>query len=170
MDGKEAIAQFKDWYMESYGVKPTEKLIATFCKMKGIEIEREEVTNVEEQVEYKVCSVLDDVPVVTNVTEGAINQYTEENYKALETNYHNLLAEHQEISAIALELKQVNEKFESKLDILANYLVVTMKMIKKYRRHLPDEFLKELGEIEKYAEDLKNGNDTSTESTKQPQN
>jgi hypothetical protein len=106
LDGKEAISQFKEWYQENYNVKPTEKLIETFCKMKGIKIEREEVAKVEE---IQVCSVLSDVPVVTNDTSGAINPHIEENYKALETNYHNLLAEHQEICAIAQEQKQTIE-------------------------------------------------------------
>jgi succinyl-CoA synthetase beta subunit len=113
LDGKEAIAQYKEWYFEFYGVKPTEKLIETFCKMKGIDIEqvrkqaREEVAKVENQAEYKVCSVLEDVPTVT--TASVQIPYTEENFRALETNYQNLLAEFQEVSAIALEQKQTIE-------------------------------------------------------------
>jgi hypothetical protein len=105
LDGKEAIAQYKEWYMENYGVKPTEKLIETFCKIKGIDIEqireqtRKEVAKVEEQAEYKVCSVLEDVPTVA--TASTQISYTEDNFRALETNYHNLLAEFQEVSAIA---------------------------------------------------------------------
>ncbi|HUV84237.1 MAG TPA: hypothetical protein VMV86_00925, partial [Methanosarcinales archaeon] len=122
MDGKEAISQYKEWYIEHYGVKPTEKLIETFCKIKGIDIEqireqtREEVVKVEEQADYKVCSVLKDVPTVA--TASTQIPYTDENFRALETNYHNLLAEFQEVSAIAQEQGSEISKFEVRIDIL----------------------------------------------------
>lgn len=61
MDGKAAIVQYKEWYQEFYGVKPTEKLIETFCKIKGIEIEQvreqpeeeNDITNAEDEIMMK---------------------------------------------------------------------------------------------------------------------
>jgi hypothetical protein len=113
LDGKEAIEQFKDWYMESYGVKPTEKLVETFCKMKGIDIEkvmeqdRKEVVKVEEPKDYEACSILKDIPTVA--TADSHIPYSEANFRALDTNYQNLLADHEEVSAIAQEQKQTIE-------------------------------------------------------------
>jgi hypothetical protein len=152
LDGKETIEQFKEWYFESYGVKPTEKLIETFCKMKGIEIEkireqdRKEVTNVEE---IKECSVLADVPVVTNDTSGAINPHIEENYKALETTYHNLLAEHQEVCAIAQEQKQTIEDDNALLVKLSTNIGKLLNIMNYYKDFLSPSDIKMLDEIKK---------------------
>jgi 4'-phosphopantetheinyl transferase EntD len=152
LDGKEAIAQYKEWYTESYGVKPTEKLIETFCKMKGIDIEkireqdRKEVTNVEE---IKECSVLADVPVVTNDTTRAINSHIEENYKALETTYQNLLAEHQEICAIAQEQKQTIEDDNALIVKLSTNIGKLLNIMDYYKDFLSPSDIKMLDEIKK---------------------
>jgi predicted choloylglycine hydrolase len=139
LDGKEAISQFKEWYQEFYGVKPTEKLIETFCKMKGIDIEkvREQDRKEEAKVEeIKECSVLTDVPVVTNDTTRAINTHIEENYKALETNYHNLLAEHQEICAIAQEQKQTIEDDNALIVKLSTNMGKLLNIVDYYKELL----------------------------------
>jgi archaellum component FlaC len=169
LDGKEAISQFKEWYMESYGVKPTEKLIKTFCKMKGIDIEqlreldREEVAKLDET---KECSMLNNAPVVTNVTMDEVNPHAEENYKALETTYQNLLAEHQEVCAIAEEQKNYISRLEARVDILSAQIKTVIKFFNPCRHHLHPNSRDELVEIEKYVEGLKDGNGTSTEVTK----
>jgi hypothetical protein len=179
VNAKEAIDKYKEWYTELYGVKPSEKLIETFCKMKGIDIEkirdpeRKEVAKVEDKKQH---SVLINVPVVTNETTDFTNHQSEENYKALETNYHNLLAEHQEVCAIAHEQSDKIEKLEVKTDILASNLAGILKVMAKHRSlilSMPDEFktdlLNELETAEKYVnvEGLKNGHVGSAESTEQ---
>jgi hypothetical protein len=169
LDGKEAIEQFKEWYMESYGVKPTEKLIETFCKMKGIDIEqvkeqnRKEVAKVEEQAEYKVCSVLQDVPTVA--TASTQIPFTEENFRALETNYQNLLADYEEVSAIAQAKDREISILVKHLTKATSDIKALLNMIKPYRDMLSAMDFKALQEIEKDVEDLKNGNG-STESVK----
>lgn len=119
MDGREAIAQYKEWYYEFYGVKPTEKLIEIFCKIKGIDIEkireqaREEVAKVEESKEYEICSALKDVPTKsTDSTAHMAIQYTEENFRALETNYNNLLSDYEEICNISQEQAKIIERYQ----------------------------------------------------------
>jgi hypothetical protein len=186
LDGKEAIIQYKNWYMEHYGVKPSEKLIETFCKLKGIDIEkvreREEVAKVEEgmikhsKLPWK-CDYFDnqetgekliiynDEHSIAEVIQPNIEHYLAKenadfiveacnNYEALETNYNNLLAEFQEVSAIAQEQGNEIEKLEGKADTLANYLAGIIKVMAKHRHILPDDVLVELAEIEKYVEGL----------------
>jgi hypothetical protein len=149
LDGKEAIEQFKEWYMESYGVKPTEKLIETFCKMKGIEIkqEREEVAKVENQAEYKVCSVLEDVPTVA--TADTKLPYTEENFRALETNYQNLLAEFQEVSAIAQEQKKTIEDDNALIVKLSINIGKLLNIVDYYKDLLSPSEIGKLEEIKR---------------------
>jgi DNA primase catalytic subunit len=159
LDGKEAIAQYKEWYMESYGVKPTEKLIETFCKINGIDIEqvreqnRKEVAKVEEQAEYKVCSVLEDVPTVT--TASTQIPYTEDNFRALETNYHNMLAEFQEVSAIAQEQGNEIEKFISLTKKLSVNIVKLLEIMGYYKDLLSPTDASKLQEIVKEIEGCK---------------
>jgi hypothetical protein len=177
VNAKEAIDKYKEWYAELYGIKPSEKLIETFCKMKGIDIEKireSERKGVAKVEETKADVLLSHTQVATNVTEHIPSHHTEENYKALETNYHNLLAEHQEVCAIAQEQSDKIEELEAKADLLAGYLAGILRAIVKHKSSIlkmPDEFkddlLNELGKAEKYVEGLKNGNDGSTESTQQ---
>jgi hypothetical protein len=131
LDGKEAIIQYKNWYMEHYGVKPSEKLIETFCKLKGIDIEkvreREEVAKVEKEDEVimkhselpwkfngnEIVSIKDEkcgIAGATNIEDMEFIVEACNNYEALNTNYHNLLAEFQEVSAIAQEQGNEIEK------------------------------------------------------------
>lgn len=141
MDGKEAIEQFKEWYFESYGVKPTEKLIETFCKMKGIDIEkireqaRKEVANVEE---IKVCSVLADAPTVASD------------------------------SAQLVQAKEPDkDELISILNTITGHIQTVMKMFEPYRHLLNHIDSDELRDIEEYMEGLRNENGTNIESFKQ---
>jgi uncharacterized protein YfeS len=149
LDGKERIEQFKEWYQEFYGVKPTEKLIETFCKMKGIEIkqEREEVAKVEEKAEYKVCSVSEDVPTVA--TASTQIPYTEENFRALETNYQNLLADYEEVSAIAQEQKQTIEDDNALIVKLSTNIGKLLNILDYHKDLLSPSDVKKLEEIKK---------------------
>jgi hypothetical protein len=151
MDGKKAIEGYKEWYCEHYNTKPTEKLIETFCRINGIEIERKEVAKV---ADYKECSVLNDVPlndvpVVTNETIREINQYTEENYKALETNYHNLFAEFQEVSAIAQEQKNEIQKCAAIIAKLSINIGKLLNIVEYYRELFSPSDIGKLEEIKK---------------------
>lgn len=149
MDGREAISEYKEWYIESYGVKPTEKLIETFCKMKGIDIEqvrkqdREEVAMVEEVKELSSD---------TDLTAHTANQHTEENFKALETNYHNLLAEFQEVSAIAQEQGNEIYTLAKHLTKATSDVKTLLDMLKPYRDMMSAMDFVKLQEIEKYVE------------------
>jgi hypothetical protein len=127
LDSKEAIAQYKEWYFEFYGVKPTEKLIDTFCKMKGIEIEREreEVAKVEEtklkhsKLPWRL-EIIDDEPTIVNADKEPLIAGTDDafivevcnNYEALETNYQNLLSDYEEICTIAQEQAKIIERYQ----------------------------------------------------------
>jgi hypothetical protein len=152
LDGKEAISQFKDWYIEFYGVKPTEKLIETFCKMKGIDIEkireqdRKEVAKVDE---IKASGVLNNAQVVTNDTSGVINPHIEENYKALETTYQNLLAEHQEVCAIAQEQKQTIEDDNALIVKLSTNIGKLLNIMDYYKDLLSPLDVEKLKEIKR---------------------
>lgn len=88
------VAEFKDWYKKQYSIEPSEKLVDRFCQINGIEQK-------EEKAMIEPCSILKDVPTITTNTTAPVQQA--DNYKLLETNYNNLLAEFEEISAIASE-------------------------------------------------------------------
>jgi molecular chaperone GrpE (heat shock protein) len=153
LDGKEAIEQFKEWYMESYGVKPTEKLIETFCKMKGIDIEkvmeqdRKEVVKVEEPKDYEACSILKDIPTVA--TADSHIPYSEANFRALDTNYQNLLAEFQEISAIAQEQRKTIEDDNALIVKLSTNIGKLLNILDYYEDFLSPSDKGKLGEIKK---------------------
>ena len=154
MDGKEAIESYKEWYLEFYNVKPTEKLIETFCKIKDIDLDkvreqvREDVAKVEETKER---SVLNDVLVVTNETSGAINPYTEDNYKALETTYQNMLAEYQEVCAIAQEQKQVIENRDVLIVKLSTNMGKLLNIMDYYKDLLSPS---DIGKLEKIKKEV----------------
>lgn len=170
MDGKEAIEQYKDWYHENYNRKPTEKLVETFCKIKGIDIEqireqpREEVAKVEEATEYKVCSALDDVPTVASGGTEKL-EYTEDNFRALETNYHNLLAEFQEVSAIAQEQGNEIEKLTALVAKLSANIGTLLNILDYYKDMFSPSDISKLQEIVKEVEGMKNGNNNCSESS-----
>ena len=157
LDGKEAIAQYKEWYKERYGFAPTEKLIDKFCKINSIDIEREEVAKVEEQAEYKICSMLEDVPTVA--TANSQISYAEENFRALETNHHNLLAEFQEVSAIAQEQGNEIEKLTAHVAKLSMNIGKLLNILDYYKDLLSPSDISKLQEIVKESEDMKNDTD-----------
>ncbi len=162
MNAKEAIDKYKEWYTESYGVKPTEKLVETFCRINGIEVEREEVVKVEETKEY---SVLNNAQVVTNVTEHMADHHTEEDYKALEVTYQNMLAEHQEICAIAQEQKQTIEDDNVLIVKLSTNMGKLLNIMDYYKDLFSPSDIGRLDEIKKEVEGLRY-EQRNTESTK----
>jgi hypothetical protein len=149
LDGNEEVEGYKDWYKEKFGFPPTEKLINRFCEIRGIKMKREEVTKVEE---IKQCSVLNDVPVVTNDTSSVINPNMGENYKALETTYQNLLAEHQEVCAIALEQKQTIEADNALIVKLSTNMGKLLNIVDYHKDLMSPSDIKKLEEIKKEVE------------------
>jgi len=88
------------WY------KTHRELIDTFCKMKGIDIE--EVAKVEEQAKYTTvygnsCGTLENISTVTS--QNTPIPYSEENFRALESNYNNLLEEYEKACSVIQALK-----------------------------------------------------------------
>ena len=173
MDGKEAIAQYKEWYQEFYGIKPTEKLIDTFCRMKGID--REEVTKVEEnkmkhsELPWKIDKVNDlwilsseeseyvergYFPVAQPIEESDAEFIVEacNNYEALETNYHNLLAEFQEVSAIAQEQKQTIEDGNALIVKLSINMGKLLNILDYYKDLLSPS---DIGKVEEIKKEVK---------------
>lgn len=162
MEAKEAILQYKDWYKERYGFAPTEKLIDKFCKLNSIEIKQEEVAKVEEAEKYKICSILKDVATVTNAgTEPiATIPYTEANFRALETNYQNLLGEYEEVCAVTKLKDKENDVLIAREDVLVAsieaIIVVLVVLVEPFKDQMQPENLEELAKVERYLE-LKKG-------------
>lgn len=184
MNGKEAIAQYKDWHKERYGFGPTEKLIDKFCEINDIDIERirkqarEEVTKVEDdsivkhsklpwRVEkYNPCGdELDNQIRICDEEGRTISHalYCEQsnyeyiveacnNYEALETNYQNLLAEHQEICAIAQEQKQTIEDGNALIAKLSINVGKLLNILDYYKDLLSPS---DVGKVEEIKKEVK---------------
>lgn len=162
MEGRESISQYKDWYKEKYGFGPTEKLIDRFCKLNDIDIEREEVVKVEDAEKYEVCSILKDTATVTSAgTEPiAIFPYTEANFRALETNYQNLLGEFEDVCAISHLKDKKNVELIEKINVLVSgYETVIELIVEPFKDQLQPDNLEELAKVERYLEGCKNGTD-----------
>jgi archaellum component FlaC len=175
LDGKEAIAQYKEWYFEFYGVKPTEKLIETFCKIKGIDIEQvreqnREATKVEEgnegmmkhsELPWKVerhgvfkSQIIDtNGKVIANdVDSGMTADYIVEvcnNYEALNTNYQNLLGEFEEVSSIAKFRSEEIEELSAMVAKMSTNIGKLLNILDYYKDLLSPSDIAKLKEIKK---------------------
>ncbi len=116
------------------------------------DIAREEVA----KAEVEVCST---ATVTSAETEPILKAlpYTEANFRALETNYQNLLGEYEDMCAVTKMKDKENDALTAKVHVLIPMLETVIRfLIEPFKEQLPSDTLEELANVERYLEGCKN--------------